>query len=84
MDMPEYQCHKKVKAVRIAAVEFDEAGRAKIAPQEVGVEPFLVLDATWKDRFKGNDFDLGFYVVYGDGYSSWSPTLAFESGYTKI
>jgi hypothetical protein len=27
--------------------------------------------------------DLGYFVVYEDGYQSWSPTEAFEKGYTK-
>lgn len=28
--------------------------------------------------------DLGYYVVYEDGHTSWSPTKAFEGGYTRI
>ena len=84
MDIPEYQSHKRVRAARIAAIEFDVDGRATIAPADIGVEPFIILDKTWRERFKGNEDDLGFYVIYGDGYTSWSPTLAFEFGYTKI
>ncbi|MCK9988658.1 MAG: hypothetical protein AzoDbin1_05130 [Azoarcus sp.] len=26
----------------------------------------------------------GYYVVYEDGYKSFSPAIAFESGYTRI
>ncbi len=26
----------------------------------------------------------GYYVVYEDGYTSWSPADAFEGGYTRI
>lgn len=26
----------------------------------------------------------GYYVVYEDGYESWSPAEAFEKGYTLI
>ena len=26
----------------------------------------------------------GYYVVYADGYKSFSPATAFEEGYTKI
>lgn len=26
----------------------------------------------------------GYYVVYTDGYVSWSPAKAFEEGYTKV
>lgn len=28
--------------------------------------------------------DPGYYVVYEDDYVSWSPTEAFEKGYTEI
>ena len=27
--------------------------------------------------------DPGYYVVYEDGYESWSPTKAFEDGHTR-
>jgi hypothetical protein len=26
----------------------------------------------------------GYYVMYEDGYISWSPSKAFEQGYTEI
>jgi hypothetical protein len=26
----------------------------------------------------------GYYVVYADGYKSWSPAQAFEEGYTRV
>lgn len=26
----------------------------------------------------------GYFVVYPDGYQSWSPEEAFESGYTRV
>jgi hypothetical protein len=26
----------------------------------------------------------GYYVLYDDGYESWSPAAAFESGYTLV
>ena len=84
MEVPEYKCQKRVRAARIAAIEFAEDGRATIAPADVGLEPFIVLDITWKERFKGSEDDLGFYVVYTDGYTSWSPSLAFETGYSRI
>jgi hypothetical protein len=25
-----------------------------------------------------------YFVIYEDGYQSWSPKAAFESGYTKV
>lgn len=84
--MPQYQCHKKVRALKIAAIEF-RFEDARIAPQDNGYAPFEVRN--YRSKFKGFDNDslgkdLGYYVQYDDGYQSWSPTKAFEEGYTKI
>lgn len=79
--LPRYQCHKKVWALKIAAIEFNANGDAKIAVKE----DFLPLDVkNFKNTFKGDENDLGYYIQYEDGYISWSPTKAFEDGYTKI
>ena len=34
----------------------------------------LVRDKTGKD-------ELGYYIKYEDGYTSWSPKVVFEAGY---
>jgi hypothetical protein len=81
--MPEYQSHKRVHALKIEAIEILEDGSAKIAPEK----PFSVFtkDAEWAARFKGGEEDdPGYYVVYEDGYCSWSPTKAFEEGYSRV
>jgi len=89
--MPRYQCHKKVWALKIAALEFDEDGSARIAPANDGPHdmyaPFAVKD--FRRKYHGGipgdrDFDLGYFVQYDDGYVSWSPTQAFEEGYTRL
>jgi hypothetical protein len=82
-EMPQYECHKKVWALRIAAIEIHEDKSATIAPKDDGYATFTTT-AGWADRFHGSDEDTGFFVVYADGYTSWSPTDAFESGYTRI
>jgi hypothetical protein len=82
-ERPRYKCHKEVWALRIAAIEFDEEGRAKIAPADPGYAPFLTA-GDFRSRFQGGEDDLGYYVLYKDGYASWSPTKAFEEGYTRI
>ena len=38
-EMPRYQSHKKVWALKIAAIEFNEDGGAKIAPADKGYAP---------------------------------------------
>ena len=82
-EMPRYQSHKKVWALKIAAIEIMEDGRAKIAPVDNGYDHFETT-LPYKPVFKGDTNDLGYYVQYADGYVSWSPTKAFEEGYTKL
>lgn len=82
-EMPKYKSHKTVHALKIAAVQINLDKSAMIAPADKGFAPFEAA-AGWGDRFKGGDGDLGYYVVYDDGYASWSPTKAFEDGYARV
>lgn len=79
--IPRYKCHKEVWALKIAAIEIHEDKSATIAPADDGFAPFRT-EAGWGERFKGDEDDPGYYVVYKDGYKSWSPTKAFEEGYS--
>ena len=54
---------------------------ATIMPVEPGYAPFLVDDDYVR---KHNPQVGGYYVVYQDGYKSFSPAEAFEDGYTRI
>jgi hypothetical protein len=83
MALQKYKCHKVVEAAKITAIEFAMNGIAIIATNDGQT---VTTDTPYKDRFKVElgDNDLGYYVVYADGYESWSPTKAFEEGYTKI
>lgn len=82
--LPEYQSHKKVKAAKIAAIEIHHDMSATITPEDRELKIFRTPSG-WADRFedRGGDNDLGYFVMYEDGYTSWSPTEAFEQGYTK-
>jgi hypothetical protein len=87
--MPHYRCHKEVCALRIRAIEFQEDGRAHIEPADEAY-PAFTTQGDFRPRFHGGKvptafpIDLGYYVRYGDGYESWSPSNAFEEGYTLI
>lgn len=81
--LPRYMSHKIVSAVFIAGIELREDGSAVIAPKEDGISPFTTREQ-WADRFGGSEEDPGVYVEYEDGFSSWSPTAAFEAGYTML
>lgn len=90
-EMPRYKCHKQVWALKIAAIAFDHDnaraadretdGTATITPEEVGYAPFVV-DAEYVQKHKPKVG--GYYIVYRDGYKSWSPASEFEDGYARI
>ncbi len=89
--IPKYKSHKEVWALKIAEIKPDsvEAGKegretdgsAMIVPVEEGYEPIRVDHSYMR---KHNPQVGGYYVVYKDGYKSWSPAEAFESGHTRI
>ena len=87
-EMPKYKCHKEVWALKIAEIKRDGEGEnresdgsAIITPTEQGYAPFRVgFDYIRKHKPHVG----GYYVVYADGYESFSPADAFESGYTLM
>ena len=84
-EMPKYECYKKVWALKIEAIEFEansaEDGTAIIRPADDGYAPFVV-GREYMEKHKPEVG--GYYVVYEDGYKSFSPASAFESGYTRV
>lgn len=78
--LPEYQCSKKVRACKISAIEIFQDMTAKITLENGDV----IEEFNYGNRFNGSESDLGYYVAYKDGYVSWSPTKAFEEGYSQI
>lgn len=78
-EMPRYRCHKEVWALKIKAVERDAITLLHF--EEPGYAPIQVSYAfDTKHRPEAG----GYYVVYKDGYASFSPAEAFEDGYTLI
>lgn len=79
-EMPRYRCHKEVWALKIKRVDFLE-GEGRIHPVDTRYAPFMV-DKEFMNKHEPRPG--GYYVVYKDGYKSFSPAEAFESGYTLI
>jgi hypothetical protein len=82
-ELPKYKCHKIVHAAKITEIkshESDGTGSHTMIFGEVNMSKFLTDE--WKN--KHNPKAGGYYVVYEDGYTSYSPAEAFESGYSKI
>lgn len=90
-EMPRYKCHKEVWALKIADIVYDSDvasrdvretdGTAMITTEEKGFAPFKVdHEYVRKHRPKVG----GYFVVYKDGYKSFSPAEAFEDGYSLV
>jgi hypothetical protein len=81
-EIPQYRCHKEVRALQIDRVVWPDGGPQAIihfidnrfAP--VPAEPRMFV------RYKPLHGD--YWVLYSDGYKSISPKAEFEAGYTRI
>lgn len=83
IDLPKYKSHKVVMASKILSVSMWIAGDCSVNPHELRLEHGSVMVSNeWCERHKPSVG--GYFVVYEDGYSSFSPAKAFEGGYTRI
>ena len=86
-EMPKYRCHKDVWALKIRDITIpmqpgnESDGSRLIHPAETGYGAFRVNHEYVR---KHNPQVGGYYVVYKDGYQSFSPADAFEEGYTRL
>ncbi len=86
-EMPKYKSHKTVWALKIKNVEDSSGpnqesdGSRLLHFEEEGYAPLRV---DFEYVRKHNPKPGGYFVVYADGYKSWSPAEAFESGYARI
>lgn len=94
-ELPKYRCHKTVRAMKIREVvkhahpdpNYDDAAfeasdkfeGALLLPEDEQYSP-VEVSAEWYRRHKPQPG--GYYVVYEDGYTSYSPAKAFEDGYS--
>lgn len=87
IEMPRYRSHKTVRALKIKSIEPDgSAPRGAscsciLTPEEADYAPFRVDEEYCR---KHNPQAGGYYVVYADGYKSFSPSKAFVEGYSLI
>ncbi|MFA6125423.1 hypothetical protein [Sphingomonas sp.] len=87
IEMPRYKCHKQVWALKIselkstASPEQESDGSLLLVPSDKRYAPFVV-DAAYTRKHRPEVG--GYYVVYDDGYKSYSPAKAFEDGYALL
>lgn len=90
-ELPKYKYHKVVHALKIKSIRMGGPVGFIIEPVEEGYVPFDV-SMRWVEKYAPSflggrgtaDMIGGYYVVYEDGYCSFSPQKAFEEGYTRI
>jgi hypothetical protein len=80
-EMPRYISHKRVWALEIDTVRHpDVSGACRLTFRDKGYAPIVPPAETFL-RYKPVPGD--FYVVYADGYKSFSPRKAFVEGYVR-
>ena len=76
-----WTCHKQVEAEKITQITTLPNGKTELHFGADNSGPFAVVDAEWLARH--NPQIGGYFVLYKDGYSSYSPAEAFEEGYSR-
>lgn len=85
-ELRRYRCHKEVDAGKVLAIEpapsFPEGSRVLVLDDGSVDHYRQVVDRHYMAKHEPQVG--GYFVRYDDGYESWSPPRAFESGYTEI
>lgn len=76
--MKTYKCHKQVKAFKISDIKLIEDSIYNL----VGSNDIVMVREDFMQKFKPEVG--GYYVLYNDGYKSYSPAEPFEEGYTEL
>lgn len=80
VELPQYRSHKIVRAAKITELrENGIPGSPDLVLGEIGAVVALLPD--WHEKHKPQVG--GYYVLYEDGYTSYSPAKAFEEGYKR-
>lgn len=88
--LKQYQCHKTVEAGQIRRIEKKESDAGALEAVILIIENHNLLEpehsvsVTVRYYEKHQPQAGGYYVKYEDGYESYSPAAAFESGYSLM
>lgn len=85
--LPQWQSHKKVwgdKIVEMVSREMTQSDASPCIWKLAGGGLVHVSKELLARVPAGIAAIGGYYVVYEDGFKSWSPAKAFEEGYTRI
>ena len=79
--MQRFKCHKEVEAFTIEEIVPLPDGRTRLIG--LGDDADVIVDEKTY-RKKHNPQIGGYYILYKDGYASYSPAEPFEAGYDLI
>lgn len=89
--LPLYRCHKEVNAAKIAKIRGVDTGPgdqnapgATLTFEGAAAESLAGLVVSKAYYAKHEPQAGGYFVIYKDGYQSFSPAEAFEEGYSPI
>ncbi|MEI7375666.1 DUF2829 domain-containing protein [Dickeya chrysanthemi] len=77
--LPRYRCHKVVQAAKIIDVNLLGSGKSSLT---LDGDVLLLAERGYIE--KHNPQPGGYFVLYEDGYQSYSPAAVFEAGYTRL
>lgn len=80
--LPRYKCHKEVQAFKIREIKFapeQDGGSAHLVSMDGG---FFSVNAEYMKKHRPQIG--GYFVLYQDGYQSFSPGDVFEDGYARV
>ena len=84
-ELPKYVCHKEVHALQIDQVicrfnDLKQETKYALRPVDRNYN-LITVNEQWIR--KHNPAPGGYYVVYADGYASYSPKRSFEEDYKR-
>jgi hypothetical protein len=80
--LPEYQCHKKVRAAKIIALEYkSDAANMDNYYLLTFSDSTMRVSAAWANQFGPS---VGGYYVVDNGRACFMSADAFDSEYTKV
>lgn len=84
VDLPRYRCHKVVRAAKVLDIGPPDGATCQLALEAPTLSGPVQLSVprVWVERHKPERG--GYFVVYADGYCSYSPAEPFEQGYSRI
>lgn len=80
-NLPLWKCHKEVKAAKILEIkEIDSLLTVIVCGQKPNEQ--ITVPNSYIEKHK--PYVGGYFVLYEEGYMSFSPAETFESGYCRI